>query len=328
MGNFVSVIIPTYNGGATIRRCLEAVFLSRYPEFEVVVVDDCSSDNSVEIIKEFPCGLVRLDMRSGASKARNIGAQNSKGEILFFIDSDCLLKDNAVGLAVDAIKGKENIIVGGTYTPLPADDGFFSTFQSIFIHHSETRNEKPDYIASHAMVIHRRLFERSGGFPENFLPILEDVELSHRLRRNGCELEMNPDILVSHIFNFTLSKSLRNAFRKAMFWTIYSIGNKDLMSDSGTASRELKINGASLLASVLFLTLFISSGKAVFLFGPLLVLFFNAFSNRRLINAFCRAKGLFFTCTATLYYMTLYPLAAGSGAFAGILKYRAFSSGK
>ena len=86
---------------------------------------------------------------------------------------------------------------------------------------------------------------KSGGFKENFLPILEDVEFSHRLRRTGFKLTMNPEILVRHIFNFTLIKSLKNAFRKSLYWTIYSLKNKDLLTDSGTASIELKFNVAS-----------------------------------------------------------------------------------
>ncbi|HWR57449.1 MAG TPA: glycosyltransferase [Thermodesulfovibrionales bacterium] len=325
MNKLVSVIIPNYNSGVNIRRCLEAVYRSDYPEFEVVVVDDCSTDDSVEMIRNFPCRLVRLDRHSGASRARNVGAQSSNGEILFFMDSDCLVRENTLALAARSIEDYSNIVVGGTYTALPADDGFFSTFQSVFINYSETKDERPDYVASHAMVIHRRLFDKSGGFPEDFLPILEDVEFSHRLRRNGCELVMNPGILVRHIFNFTLKRSLKNAFRKAKFWTIYSMGNNDLMSDSGTASRELKINGVSFVASALFLFLFVLSGKGGFLFGLLPVSLLNLLSSSRLIEAFYRTKGFCFACCATIYYMTLYPLAAGTGAVAGALQYGAFA---
>ena len=83
MGRSISVIVPNYNGGRTIGRCLEALFASSYDNFEVIVVDDCSSDGSAEIIRRFPCRPVLLDERSGASRARNIGAQNSAGEVLF-----------------------------------------------------------------------------------------------------------------------------------------------------------------------------------------------------------------------------------------------------
>jgi glycosyltransferase involved in cell wall biosynthesis len=325
VNKLVSVIIPNYNGAMTIDKCLAAVLSSDYPEYEVIVVDDGSTDRSVEIIEGFPCKLVKLDRRSGASRARNAGAGSSSGEILFFMDSDCLVRQDTVSKAVETIKGKSKLVAGGTYTWEPVDDHFFSFFQSIFIHYSETRNSEPDYIASHAMVIERSLFESSGGFPEDFLPILEDVEFSHRLRRQGCALAMNPDILVRHIFNFTLIKSLRNAFRKAMFWTIYSMGNKDLMSDSGTASRELKINGACLLASAVFVPLFLVSGEKVFFFMLFLTAFFNIFLSRGLVKAFYRTKGISFACAATIYYMTLYPLAAGAGALSGVLGYRGHS---
>ncbi len=318
----VSVVIPNYNGGPTIGRCLEALFMSDYPEFQVIVVDDCSTDDSAGIIQRFPCELVRLKRRSGASFARNAGAKKSSGEILFFIDSDCLVLENTISRAVETIAGKRELIVGGTYTCAPADNRFFSFFQSVFIHYSETKNERPDYVASHAMAIHRSLFETSGGFPEDFLPILEDVEFSHRLRRLGCTLTMNPDILVRHIFNFKLTGSLRNAFRKAKFWTIYSLGNKDLTSDSGTASRELKINGTSFLISAAMLPLFFFSGKSIFLLLLSAVFFFNIFLSRKLIAAFYRTKGFVFAGAATMYYMTLYPLAAGIGALAGVLGYK------
>ena len=324
----VSVIIPNYNGGPTIGRCLAAVFLSDYPDFEVIVVDDCSADDSVDIIRRFPCELVSLKRHSGASSARNAGAKKSRGEILFFIDSDCLVLENTISRAVETIAGKGELIVGGTYTWAPADDRFFSFFQSVFIHYSETKNERPDYVASHAMAIHRSLFETSGGFPEDFLPILEDVEFSHRLRRRGCTLTMNPHILVRHIFNFNLTGSLRNAFRKAKFWTIYSLGNRDLTSDSGTASRELKINGASFLTSAALLPLVLFSGKSIFLFLLSAVFFFNIFLSRGLIGAFYRTKGFIFAGAATMYYMTLYPLAAGTGALAGILRYKHSLSNK
>ena len=85
----ISVVIPNYNSADTIGKCLRAVFASKYSNFEVIVVDDFSTDNSVEIIKTFPCRLICLEERSGTSKARNTGAQESAGEFIFFTDADC-----------------------------------------------------------------------------------------------------------------------------------------------------------------------------------------------------------------------------------------------
>ena len=100
MADLVSIIIPVRNGAATIARCLEAAFASRYEHFEVIVVNDGSDDRSAEIIKTFPCTLVELPKPSGASRARNIGASHSHGDILFFTDADCLLNEDALAIAV------------------------------------------------------------------------------------------------------------------------------------------------------------------------------------------------------------------------------------
>lgn len=321
MNKRISVIIPNYNGSSTIGSCLEAAFSSEYDNFEVIVADDCSTDNSAEIIKKFQCKLISLDKHSGASKARNAGAGNSTGDILFFIDADCLIQSDTLTKANKAFLISENAISGGTYTAIPYDKDFFSTFQSIFINYSETKREPPDYIPTHAMVISRDIFMKSGGFQENFLPILEDVEFSHRLRKTGYKLTMNSEILARHIFNFTLIKSLKNAFRKSLYWTIYSLKNKDLLADSGTASYELKINVATLFWNALLAMLFFYFKNPAFLISILLICAVNLNVSKGLIRAFYKAKGLSFVIAATLYYTLIYPLPVGAGAISGIVKY-------
>jgi GT2 family glycosyltransferase len=326
MDKRISVIIPNYNGSLTIGTCLQALYSSAYVNFEVIVVDDSSTDNSFEIIRRFPCNLIRLHKRSGASKARNIGARKSIGEILFFIDADCVVGINTLAVIARATEGLDHTVCGGTYTPLAYDDKFFSTFQSVFINYSETRKEEPDYIASHAMVIGRDIFDNNGGFPEDFMPILEDVEFSHRLRRLGVRLIMNPEILVSHVFNFTLGRSLGNAFRKAKYWTIYSLQNKDLLKDSGTASRELKTNVVSYFSVLLIALLFLFSGRTALCMPMLFILLLNLTINRNFFWALYTAKGLCFAVLATLYYLTVYPSAVGAGSLIGVLNYYRFPS--
>jgi glycosyltransferase involved in cell wall biosynthesis len=321
--HFISIIIPNHNSSNTIGKCLEAALASSYEKFEVVVIDDCSEDNSVEIISQFPCKLIRLDKPSGASKARNIGAFHSHGDILFFTDADCLLKKDTLCLVAETFSQEApDAIIGGTYTPIPYDHSFFSIFQSIFIHYFETKQPRdPDYIATHAMAIDATLFSKIGGFSENFLPILEDVELSHRLRRSGYRLIINPHISVLHIFNFSLIGSLHNAIRKSMYWTLYSINNRDLLADSGTASVELKINVASQLVNLVLLVLWILSRMSVFIYPLALIFAFNVSINAKLIRAFYAAKGFIFAGLALIYYTMIYSLAVAVGALAGVLKH-------
>lgn len=317
----ISIVIPNHNMAGTIGMCLEAAFASEYDDFEVIVVDDHSSDNSLDIIRKFPCRLISLNEKAGASKARNIGAENSTGDIIFFTDADCLLQKDALSAASRTIsKQKSGVIVGGTYTVKPFDKGFFSLFQSVFINYSETKHvANPDYIATHAMAIDSQTFKKSGGFPEDFLPMLEDVEFSHRMRRSGHILVMADHVKVQHIFNFSFIRSIRNAFRKTRYWTLYSLKNKDLASDSGCASFEIKFCVASLFLCLLSLSLWAIFENPFFLY-PLPVIFgLNIFSSRKLIKAFFKANGAIFGISAFLYWTILYPIPVGLGGMAGLI---------
>jgi len=299
---------------------LEAAFNSTFDNFEIIVVDDSSTDGSMAIIAPYPCRVIRLPKHGGASMARNTGAENSRGDVLLFIDADCLLQPDTLTKAASAyMEGGPEVVIGGTYTRLPYDQSFFSTFQSIFIHYSETKNaQNPDYIATHAMLIQADIFKRSGGFNEDFMPILEDVEYSHRLKNAGYRLHMHPEILVQHIFNFTLIKSLSNGIRKTKYWSIYSIKNKDLLSDSGTASQEFKFNVLSCFANLALLFLGLLLHNWIFILPVLLLYCTNLYLNRHLIKAFHKTRGPSFAISAVLYYTFLYPFAVGIGAFSGI----------
>jgi len=316
---FISVIIPNRNGANTIARCLKAAFASGYPGFEVIVVDDASTDDSVGVIQRFPCHLVRLARRHGAAGARNVGAAHARGELLFFTDSDCLLRDDTLIAACHKLStGEPTTVVGGTYTPLPHDDTFFSQFQSVFIHYSETkRADDPDYLATHALAIRAETFQRHGGFAEGFLPILEDVEFSHRLRRAGCRLVIDPAIQVRHIFNFNLFRSLRNACVKAMYWTLYSLRNRDLLVDSGTASHELKANVMSYFVGLLSVGGYLLMDAPAWLVVAAALFAGNVLFNRGLLRRFRAAGGRPFAAAAGCYYLFVYPLAVGTGALGG-----------
>jgi glycosyltransferase involved in cell wall biosynthesis len=325
---FISVVIPNHNGEKTIGPCLEAALASTYPNFELVVVDDCSSDGSAAVIENYPCRLIQLQEHGGASVARNAGASNSRGGVLFFIDADCLLQpDTLTRVSAAYTEYGPETIIGGTYTLLPFDQDFFSAFQSVYIHYSETKSAgDPDYIATHAMIIGKKTFSNCGGFKEDFMPILEDVEFSHRLKKSGYILIMDPTILVQHIFNFSFIKSMRNAIRKTKYWSIYSMQNKDLLADSGTASREFKFNVLACFANLLLLVLLPFMSVAPVLGLIVLIASANLSLNRKLIRAFGKARGPAFAFFALLYYTCVYPFAVGIGALSAIYSH-SFGSG-
>jgi GT2 family glycosyltransferase len=319
-GPLISLIIPCYNAAATIGSCLEAAVASDYGSFEIVVVDDRSEDDSVDIVKQHPVRLIPLAEHRGAAGARNAGAEAAGGEALFFLDADCVMQPDTLSRAARAFREHPGAVVGGSYTPRSCDGGFFADFQSVYIHYSETKRREPDYVATHAMLIQKDQFLRNNGFREDFHPILEDVEFSHRLRENGVPLVMDPGILVGHIFRFNLWRSLKNAFRKSRYWTMYSIENRDLARDSGTASLGLKANALSWLVSILLLLLFAASGKLSLLITLLAVCGLNLLINGGFLAALYRAGGAGFATGGLLYYTALYPLPVCTGALVALMR--------
>jgi glycosyltransferase involved in cell wall biosynthesis len=80
----ISIIIPVYNSADSLQDCLEAIAKSEYENFETILVDDNSSDNSIVIAKQFNCHIIQLTQNSGPAYARNEGAKQAAGEILLF----------------------------------------------------------------------------------------------------------------------------------------------------------------------------------------------------------------------------------------------------
>src|SRR4051794_7022126 len=91
-GPVLSLVIPVYNGQDTLARCLDGVYASTLKDIEVIVVDDRSTDRTVEIVRGFPCRLIESPVNSGAGAARNLGAANATAPLIYFLDADIVLQ--------------------------------------------------------------------------------------------------------------------------------------------------------------------------------------------------------------------------------------------
>lgn len=116
---FVSVIIPAYNASRTLGRTLDRVFSQTYPKdrFEVIVVDDCSSDDTRRVASRYPLAVIRHDINLGSGAARNSGVQKAKGEILVFTDADDEVDERWLSCLVGAFESGANIgcVTGSTW---------------------------------------------------------------------------------------------------------------------------------------------------------------------------------------------------------------------
>ncbi len=109
-----SIIVPCYNSFNKMENCLKMLERQTYKDFEVIIVDDCSKDNSYELLNEYKNNskmnikLYKNEKNSGAGYTRNIGIKKSKGEFLLFIDSDDYVSDDILDVANSYLKS-ENI---------------------------------------------------------------------------------------------------------------------------------------------------------------------------------------------------------------------------
>jgi hypothetical protein len=103
----VSVIIPTWNHAKELMDCLSALEAQTYRDFEVIIVDDASTDNTREVVAgartSFPLRYIRLDVNGGAPAARNRGAREATGSFLLFLDADVILRNDALQKMVYAL---------------------------------------------------------------------------------------------------------------------------------------------------------------------------------------------------------------------------------
>jgi glycosyltransferase involved in cell wall biosynthesis len=104
----ISIIIPSWNHGALLLRCLASLEVQTYSSFEVIVVDDASTDDTQTKIKSvhlrYPLRVIRLEKNSGAPVARNRGALEAKGEYVLFLDADIELRPHALEVMVSALE--------------------------------------------------------------------------------------------------------------------------------------------------------------------------------------------------------------------------------
>ncbi len=111
----VSIIVPVYNRAGEIGDCLAALFDLDYPESrrEIIVVDDASTDNSAQVVRTYPVRLLTGAENEGQSAARNRGVEAARGEIVAFIDSDCIADPDWLSALVPPFADPRVALVGG-----------------------------------------------------------------------------------------------------------------------------------------------------------------------------------------------------------------------
>lgn len=145
--SYISLIIPVYNGGPAFQGCLESLKLFLPPPdqvaTEVIVVADGCTDDSARLAEEFSSTVLKTASPGGPARARNIGARQAQGEILFFIDADVTIHANTIfRLALLSTENKTLAAAIGSYCVAPGAPNFLSQYKNFFHHYPIKPAEK------------------------------------------------------------------------------------------------------------------------------------------------------------------------------------------
>ena len=196
---FVSIVIPVYNEEKYIGACLRSVEGLDYPEnrFEIIVVDNGSTDSSLRIIETFNVGLFCIpDVNVGA--VRNLGVLNASGSVIAFLDSDCTVDRDWLKLGVERILQRPNTVVGGNLR-LRAEPFWVEKY---WLLENKDYPSVPSDLLGSCIIIRRMHFELINGFEEG-VTSGEDTDFSHKLKGCGLDVLIDPVVGVVHLGNPT-----------------------------------------------------------------------------------------------------------------------------
>jgi len=222
--NSISIIIPAYNARKTIADCVESALSGAVKPLEVIVVDDCSTDDTVSIIEAVIARhpgmvkLIRASVNAGPACARNLGASAAKGDYFFFIDSDTVMLPDTLENFLKRIQ--ECDAVSGIYHPEPLNEGAvprYKAYQLAYFFGRRGVFEHDVFIASSAG-IRAKVFHAVSGFNEK-LPWgmdVENEEFGNRITAKYLIL-MDPSVNVRHHFP-GFGKLSRTYFHRVSLW--------------------------------------------------------------------------------------------------------------
>lgn len=199
----VSVVIIVLNGANTIGACLDSLMSQTYPSdlFEIIVIDNGSVDGTEEVVKGFPVKLVQENKRGYAS-ARNRGIQEAHGEIIAFIDADCVAESDWLEMLIEPYSDDEIGMVGGDIRPLftgnvTTVEKFIDSAGFVGPPKNSVNGVYP-YITTANVSYRKKVLEDAGAFNQN-LSSCEDVDISRRVQIFlGKKALIVPDAIVFH----------------------------------------------------------------------------------------------------------------------------------
>jgi len=206
----VSVVVCTFNGAETLEQCLRSLLFLNYPNYEIIVVDDGSTDGTAAILERFESIRAVYQSNQGLSKARNVGLSVATGEIIAYTDSDCFADPDWLTYLVYQFLCSDASAVGGPN--LAPEDGWLAACVAAApgqpMHVLES-NQVAEHIPGCNMAIRRHALAAINGFDTQYRKAGDDVDVCWRLQQAGYWITFAPGAFVWHHRRQTVRAYLR-----------------------------------------------------------------------------------------------------------------------
>ena len=208
----VSVVVASYNGARTLKTCLNSLVRLNYPDYEVLLVDDGSTDTTPQICSNYT-GKIRYIRQEnhGLSVARNTGIAAAQGEIVAFTDSDCRADEDWLFYLVGDLITSRFTGIGG-HNFLPPEDSPVAA--AVLVSpggpaHVMINDRLSEHVPGCNMAFYRWALEEIGGFDSIYRQAGDDVDVCWRLQQRGYRIGFNPAGFVWHFRRSTLGAYLK-----------------------------------------------------------------------------------------------------------------------
>ncbi len=207
----ISVVICAYNAERTMDACLASLRTLRYPNYEVIVVNDGSTDRTLEITQRYPEVRIFSQENKGLSVARNVGIENATGEIVAFTDSDCVVDPDWLTYLAYKFAHNGFVAVGGPNLPPPEDARIPACVAASpgGPTHVLIDDEVAEHIPGCNMAFLKSAFDEIGGFDPIYRAAGDDVDLCWRLQNQGHPIGFSPAAMVWHFRRNTIKAYLK-----------------------------------------------------------------------------------------------------------------------
>jgi glycosyltransferase involved in cell wall biosynthesis len=293
----ISIITPVYNGGYPFVCCLLAMSQTQFSDWELIVVDDGSTDESAAIARKFGAKVLQTSGREGPGSARNLGAQVATGEYLCFIDADCEVVGDAIAKLGQTLQSKPEIdALFGSYDDAPKAVNFVAQYKNLIHHYVHQRgNEDASTFWAGFGVVRRSVFLAIKGFDVKRYPrpSIEDIDLGYRLKQAGYKIYLAKDLQVKHHKAWQLFGLVKTeVVDRGIPWT------KLLLSNKFNRVNELNLDTNSRLSVVatysLILCLLVSTINLIALIPSLICAVLLLYWNWDTYRFFSQKRGLIF----------------------------------